>query len=651
MATKTKTITDAVKLEFLAQTIAAAVLDKLYIPFERRLVDLDVGSVEAILKSSEATDFILAVPKSLNSENEFDGVTVPKGKTYKVYVPSNPPELRTENWRRVLLDGIKHQSAHVFAAVRTELASQTTGQEFYLAGLRLFLYYANTEGEIHDLVVKKFGLKSKERLVYKYEGDLIVPVVTSTGPVLLNKSGKAMTNFQKSRVVELLTEEWTYLDKDGDDLLALNLCESFAIKGEDNVENHRKLESSHFTAALREIVPLKKATAPGSDRGPKTSQKAEVVEKNFASERSSSKTEEKKPAVRPAVGTLKYAAVKAGETEFDDEKKRRAADLITKLVAKNLAYYNDPEKRKNKTNMKLLLAIAAGLASSELAKEKLKHEKKGKTKNVLNIITLRLLFQENDNNSIVQTVVKGDPLFPNRLVHLALDTKSQLVQEAWFNTNEAEAFKSQGIKVNANLTSGNKDLESWLQETVMPGFWAIFAPSLVADFKIGSETAEDTEDVEVPERIVAAKKSFGGSKEKKSVVRKFGTTVGATQEIGFSPAWAAALPILEGDEAALVNGNMKDLRDQSMSVAQEVLRMDSGDLHRLELIKKNVAALFQVDDRSTIETIRKNLVPIVDVNIAASEKPFQLRSASTTKVIQTPQKGLGTSQYEEEAAE
>jgi len=369
-------------------------------------------------------------------------------------------------------------------------------------------------------------------------------------------------------------------------------------------------------------VPEVKAV---SDRGPKgTTSKPSAV---------ASKTVQKIPPEGP-----KFSKAKETQVLYEKLKKDKTDALVDQLLAENKAYYENKKNHSNKLNLQRYLRIAAGAQGAD--EENKKVTKKGKVKSVLNIGTRRLVLQENDKTSMVTGTVPGGVLFPGGQVRLAIDAKPPLVN--WFTANDAEAFSASGLQIATNLSSRNSDLVAWLTQEVMPQFWLKFStylkPSFLGEMAAGNDV--DTESVEAPQRLETAGKSFAGEKGNTPAVKKFGGTFKATQEIGFSPAWAAALPILEGEESKLVNGNMNDLRAQSLIVAQGVLKMDSGDAARLELIKNNVAALFKIDTQSTIQAIRDNL-KVEPVKVELSKQPVYLQNLDERKENLLPEQGGG----------
>ena len=655
--------TEEKKLKFLAGTIAAAVLGKLYISFEDTLVDLSVENVEAAISRIKGLSYILIVPASLNPNGEYDK------KNFKLFKPTDTTKI--ENWRTVLMD---KPGSDIFKAVRDGLASEETGKQFFLAGLRLFLYQANTEGPIRELIVAKLKLKDGDRIAYKYGGELVPPLPGAEKPFVTALGG----NILKSALAKTFNNTkkgWLYLDMEGEDMVDVAECRSFVVN---DAKQHMKYEKSPFTTTLMEIItpPKKKSVVPkkagrsvpveeeeGESIAPKKTSKAEVKaasdrpsrstrtkeepEVKSTSDRGPKSTTSKPSAVAPRTTQKvppegpKFSKAKATQALYEDLKKEKTDALVNQLLAENKAYYENKKNPTNKLNLQRYLKIAAGTATAEDEGGKTKKvTKKGKVKSVLNIGTRRLVLEENDKTTMVTGTVPGGVLFPGSVVRLAIDAKPPLVN--WFTAVDAAAFSGGHLQIATNLSSRNSDLTGWLREEVMPQFWLQFSAYLKKSF-LGEMTAGndvDTESVEAPQRLETAGKSFAGEKGKTPAVKKFNKSFEATQEIGFSPAWAAALPILEGEEADLVNGNMKDLRAQSLIVAQGVLQLDSGDAARLELIKNNVAALFKLETQSTIQAIRDNL-KVEPVKVELSKQPVYLQNIDERKENFLPEQGGG----------
>jgi hypothetical protein len=541
--------------EFVAGVVAATVLDKIYVSFDKNWIDPTPEAVEAIVGRKGAGQLTLIL-KSETSQKEFEGA-FPGGKVK--FLKSGP------KWYPVLVD---NPGTHlVKGSIQERFKDQEAGPVLFLASIRHLLRQANQPGILRDLMVKKFGLKADEHLVYRYS-EIVLPDPNFKGTFTFLKAAAA--GILNGKPDAQTGKKWIYL-KDSDFLVT-------------DVQRHSAILGEEIPATKGETAPTK----PPSER----------AQKIPVGEESPFRFEAAKPA-----------AVKAGSQDMEVQKKKWLEEIVNDAFEKIMEYYAKSES--NRARIVSSLQIAAGQAAPS--------EKSVKKGNIFNIVTYRLLIANNQNGGMVIGYVKGDPIFPGATVGLAIDAKDKMVR--WFQASDGYEG------VNTNRTAKNSELSGWLRETVMPAFWKKFASSVRSSFEGIQEPAEAVEVVSSSERMEKATEGFAKEKGKAGTASTpaFKKTSQPTQEMGFTPAWAASLPILAGEEEDIVFGNIKDLRAQSLVVAQQVLRMDAGDAQRLEVIKKSVQELFASETPKTIDAIRASLQADTEpVQVSTKGIPLQV---------------------------
>jgi hypothetical protein len=348
------------------------------------------------------------------------------------------------------------------------------------------------------------------------------------------------------------------------------------------------------------------------EAGPPSSSKPPMSDKKPEPEKEEKPAKGKRKADIKMPGRNPETVVDPVKVAEEKQKKLWSDEISGKMVEELLEYCSTPQ---GKAKVLQALNVAAGLPG--------KTTKVGG--NTFNLNSTRLLKENNNNTGIVMDKFDGAPLFPGRMIRLAVNVKDKKVPIIW--------FKESKIGTNVNLTSNNLELAAWVKEQLIPKVWRTFAASFAEDASaIGGKEGDDEEENE-DERVDGVKATDNDENEEPETL--FGKKRDFATEMDFISAHAAMLPVInfEGDLSKL-GGSLDAQRAQRFNINKAAMGLDREELKRLEVVRNNMAAMFKPDTQSVINTIRKNIRVELGEPVGFNGAPFDLEEPEKVEEAQ-----------------